>query len=237
MRKLEEKGIEIVTNGKIKEIFPDGVILEDNRKIDCNVPVWATGAEPQIVSAKSDLALLKGFFSVNDYLQSTSHPNVFAAGDCITMETYKDKNFPPKAGVYAVRGGPFMTQNIINYMTQKPLVKYTPQTGFLALLMTGDQKAIGTKFGIAFTGKWVWNMKNWIDTSFMKMFDPYYLFKDYDTKGYAVPDENGERLDAEKALETLEIHKIREKVDKMSGITAAKLLGCDEEEEEFMERL
>jgi hypothetical protein len=29
--------------------------------------------------------------------------------------------------------------------------------------MTGDGKAIGTKFGIAFTGAWVWKMKDYID--------------------------------------------------------------------------
>ena len=45
--------------------------------------------------------------------------------------------------------------------------------------MTGDGKGIGTKFGIAFAGKWVWKMKDHIDRSFMKLFDPNYLFKDY----------------------------------------------------------
>jgi len=43
-------------------------------------------------------------------MQSTSHPNVFAGGDCVTMETYAHEKpqFPPKAGVYAVREGPFI---------------------------------------------------------------------------------------------------------------------------------
>ena len=44
--------------------------------------------------------------------------------------------------------------------------------------MTGDGKAIGTKFGITFLGKWVWNMKNYIDVGFMKLFDAKYLFRD-----------------------------------------------------------
>jgi selenide,water dikinase len=117
---------------------------------------------------------------------------VFGAGDCVTLESYADKNFPPKAGVYAVREGPIMAQNILNYLTKQPLATYTPQSGFLALLMTGDEKAVGGKFGIAFSGKWVWNMKDYIDKSFMKLFDPYYLFRDYDTKQYEAPDEKGE---------------------------------------------
>ena len=60
------------------------------------------------MTAASDLELLNDFFKVNDFLQSTSHSNVFAGGDCITMETYAKENFPPKAGVYAVREGPFI---------------------------------------------------------------------------------------------------------------------------------
>lgn len=65
--------------------------------------------------------------------------------------------------------------------------------------MTGDGKAIGTKFGISFAGKWVWRMKDHIDTGFMKLFDPKYLFKDYETRGFAHPLENNELFEEEKA--------------------------------------
>jgi len=33
---------------------------------------------------------------------------VFGGGDCVTMESFFEKRFPPKAGVYAVRAGPFI---------------------------------------------------------------------------------------------------------------------------------
>ena len=46
--------------------------------------------------------------------------------------------------------------------------------------MTGDGKAIGTKFGIAFAGNWVWKMKDHIDRSFMKLFAPENLYETYD---------------------------------------------------------
>lgn len=116
MRKFKEKNIHVVTNGHVQEITKDSVILKDGRNISCVVPIWATGAQPQMITTESDLDILKGYFRVNDYLQSTSHKNIFAAGDCITMETYADKNFPPKAGVYAVREGPIVAQNIANFI-------------------------------------------------------------------------------------------------------------------------
>ena len=71
------------------------------------MPVWATGAEPQQITIESDLDILNGYFRVNDFLQSTSHPNVFAGGDCVTIESYaQEVNFPPKAGVHAIKEGP-----------------------------------------------------------------------------------------------------------------------------------
>jgi len=46
LKKIEEKNINIVTNGKVAKITAEGVHLEDGRFYDCNVPIWATGAEP-----------------------------------------------------------------------------------------------------------------------------------------------------------------------------------------------
>lgn len=43
------------------------------------------------------------------------------------MEDYIDKPYPSKAGVYAVRMGPFIAQNIVNYIEEKPLDEYVPQ--------------------------------------------------------------------------------------------------------------
>lgn len=169
-RKMDEHNINVIYDAKIAHIDATGVTLLDGTHLACNVPVWATGAAAQPVTGESDLTTLNGYFRVNDFLQSTSHPNVFAGGDCITMETYADNGFPPKAGVYAVRAGPFIAQNVARYLKGEELLAYVPQKSFLSLLMTGDEKAIGTKFGMAWSGKWVWKMKDFIDMSFMKLF-------------------------------------------------------------------
>ena len=107
-----EHGIEVIKNARVKEVCIDKVILEDGREVECNVAIWATGADPQGLSTESDLELLKGFFRVNNFMQSTSHPNVFAGGDCVTMESYVDMPYPTKAGVFAVRAGPIIAQNV-----------------------------------------------------------------------------------------------------------------------------
>lgn len=116
---------------------------------------------------------MKGYFKVNECLQSASHPNVFGGGDCVSIDKYSnsERPFPPKAGVYAARSGPIIAKNVTALLKGENLRPYVPQTKFLALLMTGDGKAIGTKFGIAFTGKWVWKMKGYIDVGFMSLFN------------------------------------------------------------------
>lgn len=107
------------------------------------------------------------------------------------MENYVDQPFPTKAGVYAVREGPVIAQNIISSINKEPLATYVPQSGFLSLMMTGDSSSIGSKFGIAFVGKWVWELKDMIDMSFMDLFNPNYLFENYKENGTLKPIENG----------------------------------------------
>jgi NADH dehydrogenase FAD-containing subunit len=238
MNKLKKHNIEVIKNERVARIEHDGVVFESGRKAACNVAVWATGAEAQPVTLRSDLAINNGYFNVNDFLQSTSHSNVFAGGDCITIESFADEKptFPPKAGVYAVREGPVIAQNLCNMIEGKPLVKYVPQRSFLSLLMTGDGECISNKYGIAFSGRWVWNMKDWIDRGFMKLFDPHYLFEDYAKKGCATRLENNELFDDEdKDLQAL-LKPIKARVATMDPVTAGRLLSCDEHEEEFHER-
>ena len=50
-----------------------------------------------------------GFLSINEYLQAASGPpNIFAVGDVATSTVYPR----PKAGVFAVRQGPPLTDNV-----------------------------------------------------------------------------------------------------------------------------
>lgn len=80
-KRLKSQNIDVHTECKVTEVTEEGVICEDGRKFEGNVVVWSTGAEPQPVTINSDLEISKGFFRVNEFMQSTSHPNIFAGGD------------------------------------------------------------------------------------------------------------------------------------------------------------
>jgi selenide,water dikinase len=150
------------------------------------------------------------------------------------MESYVDKPYPTKAGVYAVREGPFIAENIVHYINEEPLSEYVPQQGFLSLMMTGDGNCIGSKFGIGFAGNWVWKLKDYIDMGFMNLFNPLYLFKDYKKEGTKYPLDNFSLFDDdenEKIKANIEAHKKRAYA--MTPEEAAAILQCTEDVEEF----
>ena len=152
------------------------------------------------------------------------------------MEDYADKPYPTKAGVYAVRAGPFIAQNLINYAENKELVEYVPQTGFLSLMMTADRSCIGSKFGIGFVGNWVWELKDFIDMSFMDLFNPKYLYNDYETKGTSEPVESTTLFDDNSAHTKDLIGASKKKAMAMTAEEAAVVLGCEDKESEFHDR-
>ena len=125
-RKLAEKNVVVHANCKATEITKEGVHTDDGRFVEGNVFVWSTGAEAQPVTQASELEMENGYFRVNDFMQSTSHPNVFCGGDCACMTSYAQEPYPPKAGVFAVRQGPIISQNIPRIMKGEELVKYLP---------------------------------------------------------------------------------------------------------------
>jgi NADH dehydrogenase FAD-containing subunit len=110
----------------------------------------------------------RGFLLVDDQLRSVAEPAVFAAGDAATLERRPDI---PKAGVYAVREGPLLWRNLaLAAAGSVPHGSFHPQPRFLAILNTGDGRAVVSYGSAATWSGWGMALKDWIDRRFMRRF-------------------------------------------------------------------
>jgi selenide,water dikinase len=165
-RVLKQRGIAVYLNFPVTRVANDAVISGPNR-IASDATIWATGAGAPSWLANTGLALdARGFIRIDECLSSVSHGDVFAAGDCATIEG----QHYPKSGVYAVRQGPALAENLRRALTGERLSRYRPQARALALISTGNRYAVASYGGIALEGSWVWRWKDYIDRKFMRRY-------------------------------------------------------------------
>lgn len=166
-RRLADAGIALRTNADVSCVEEGRLYFADGSNASFDALVWATGAAPQPWIAASGLECVdNGFVSVNSCLQSSSHAHVFAAGDIATDPQRRR----PKAGVFAVRQGPVLAENLLRATAGRELRKYQPQRDYLSLLSTGGRHAIASWYGLVWHGAWVWRWKTRIDKRFMRRF-------------------------------------------------------------------
>jgi len=164
-----ERGLALHCASRVARIEPGLLQLEGGAPVKSDWIFWATGASPARWLAASGLATdSRGFVSVHDSLRSVSHPMVFAAGDCASLQD----RIVPKSGVFAVRQGPVLATNLAHALQGRPLARYTPQRVALALISSGGRHAVASWNGIAFHGDWVWRWKDRIDRQFMAKYRP-----------------------------------------------------------------
>ena len=165
---MKRRGVRIVLGRRVAAVGPDAVSLEGGGSLASAVTVWVTGAVSQPLFRDSGLPTdERGFVRVLPTLQVEGHDELFAVGDCATLTEHPET---PKAGVYAVRQGPFIAHNLVASLTGGGLRRYRPQGDFLTLLNLGDGDALGAKWGRSFGGAWVMRLKDRIDRRFMRRF-------------------------------------------------------------------
>ncbi|GGA00812.1 MULTISPECIES: selenide, water dikinase SelD [Salipiger] len=163
---LSGLGVSLHEHAQIAAVTAEGLMLDDGSTIAADFVTGAAGAKPHGWLAGTGLDLHEGYIAVSPTLQS-SHPDIFAAGDCAHLtETPR-----PKAGVYAVREAPVLFDNLRARLAEDGSPRpYRPQRDYLKLISLGNKSALGDRFGLALSGPLMWRWKDRIDRRFMQKF-------------------------------------------------------------------
>lgn len=164
---LARNGVRLREPEAVTAVEPDGVVVTGAGRSRYDAVIWTAGAAPLPWLRASGLDTdAAGFVQVDDALRSTSHPEVFAVGDCATLRDHPH----PKSGVYAVRHGDYLARNLRYALAEVPVQNYHPQRRALALISCGARIAIADWAGWTTEGAWVWRWKDWIDRRWIARF-------------------------------------------------------------------
>jgi selenide,water dikinase len=166
-RILEQRGIRVLTDTPVKAVEPGRLIAADGGTVAFDEALWVTEASGAPWLADTGLPLdRRGFLLVDESLRSPADEAVFAAGDIATMPAHPRE----KAGVYAVRAGPPLADNLRRALAGRKLRRAVPQKRALALIGTGDGKAVASRGPFAAYGHSLWLLKDRIDRRWMRSY-------------------------------------------------------------------
>jgi selenide,water dikinase len=163
---LARRGIRVVENDAAVGVDTEDVRLASGERLTADVIFVVTEATAPHWLTYTGLTLdARGFVALAATLRS-SDPRIFAAGDCATVL----KHPRPKSGVFAVRQGPPLAENLKRVLSGKAPLPFVPQRRHLAILGTGDGRALATRGNWSVEGRWVWWWKDRIDREWMRRY-------------------------------------------------------------------
>ncbi|RAV19343.1 NAD(P)/FAD-dependent oxidoreductase [Paenibacillus contaminans] len=139
---LEKRGVKVLTGVAVTEVQGTNVMLKDGTTIETNTLVWTGGVTGNTVVANCGIEVNRGRATVTPTLQSTSHPEVFLAGDSAVVMSPEGRPYPPSAQI-AWQMGETVGYNLFAAEKGLPMKEFKPVfSGTLASL--GRKDAIGT---------------------------------------------------------------------------------------------
>jgi pyridine nucleotide-disulfide oxidoreductase family protein len=166
---LRRLGVDFRPGMAVDAIEAGPVIVSGSSRQAFDTAILATGAAPLAWLRGCGLACdERGYLAVQNTLQSVSHPEVFASGDCATVRGAS----LPKSGVYSVRQGEALAASFANLVKGQAPARYRPQRRALVLLSCGERYAIAywgaQSHGYSAEGAWAWRWKDWIDRGWVR---------------------------------------------------------------------
>ena len=153
-RVLDRRGADIRTATPVHSIEPGKVHLADST-IEAGTVVLAAGIMPSPVAVRMPVAHDgRGRIAVDGTMRSTSHPNVWALGDCASIPAPDGRPYPALAQ-HAVREARQVARNVAASIAGRPAEPFVFKAlGTMAAL--GHSQAVAQVMGVRLTGFPAW---------------------------------------------------------------------------------
>lgn len=141
---LTARGVQFLLGLPVTNVAGNVIDLKDGQQIVANTFVWTGGVQGNPLVGESGLEVNRGRATVNDFLQSTSHPDVFVAGDSAVVFAPDGRPYPPTAQI-AWQMGELIGYNLYAYLNNSSSEAFSP-------INSGTLASLGRKDGVAIIG-------------------------------------------------------------------------------------
>ena len=156
LRKLTNRGVQVLLKARIAGCDDDGVRLTDGRIVPTQTLIWTAGVSPNPLLDRVELPRdPSGRVRVDATLAVPGHSGVFALGDCAAVRDAETDALCPPTAQYAIREGKVAADNVAAAIrgAEARRFRYRP-LGMLASL--GRHCAVAEVVGLKFSGFFAW---------------------------------------------------------------------------------
>ena len=148
---LTKHNVRIKTGDFVDKIEKNKLIFSNGEEIEANTIIWACGVEASKFAQKSGLKTGKGKrIKVNKYLESESHPEVYAVGDN-AIAPWKDGQTLPALVEAAMQTGECAAENIAANIKGKEKKEF--EANFHGIMVSiGSKYAVAEVMGLSLKG-------------------------------------------------------------------------------------
>jgi NADH:ubiquinone reductase (H+-translocating) len=153
---LENLGVEVILNARVKDYDGKLLTIADREPIKTNTVIWAAGVKGNLAEGlNSDVITPGNRIKVDRFNRVAGYENIFALGDIAFMVTPKYPKSHPQLANVAITQAALLGDNFIRMKSNKPMKEFEyHDKGSLATV--GKHKAVADFRSIKFQGVLAW---------------------------------------------------------------------------------
>jgi NADH dehydrogenase len=143
---LQDRGVEIRYNSRLRTATPDSAILESGERIPTKTLVSSVPSSPNPIIESLALPKDKGRIKTTEYLSVLESEDVWAIGDCALIQNPSGDGFAPPTAQHAIRQAEIAAHNIVSTLRKQRKKVYAFE-GLGKMGSLGYRSAVAELFG------------------------------------------------------------------------------------------